>query len=210
MVAPLYLLRLRKELQQLEKDPIPHIRAAPDPNDWLLWHYVIYDLPDGPYQGGYYWGKLRFPQEYPYKPPAIYMRTPTGRFKTDTKLCLSISDFHPESWNPLWTVGSILQGVLSFMTDTQRTEGSIETSTSEKRRLAAESLGYNCRHLEFRLLFPKFLKVYQQVLLESAQETTEQTRHDSDDALRPRNLLTFGALALLLSVIVAIFSKTES
>lgn len=43
------------------------------------------------------------------------MMTPSGRFQTDTRLCLSMSDFHPESWNPLWSVGSILMGLLSFM-----------------------------------------------------------------------------------------------
>lgn len=33
--------------------------------------------------------------EYPFKPPAIMMLTPSGRFATGTRLCLSMSDFHP-------------------------------------------------------------------------------------------------------------------
>ena len=33
--------------------------------------------------------------EYPFKPPAIMMLTPSGRFATGTRLCLSTSDFHP-------------------------------------------------------------------------------------------------------------------
>ena len=44
-----------------------------------------------PYAGGVYKGKLVFPSEFPFKPPAIYMSTPNGRFKTDMRLCLSIS-----------------------------------------------------------------------------------------------------------------------
>lgn len=43
-------------------------------------------------------GKLIFPKEYPYKPPSIMMLTPNGRFKLNSRLCLSMSDFHPESW----------------------------------------------------------------------------------------------------------------
>lgn len=43
------------------------------------------------------------------------MITPTGRFKTNTRLCLSISDFHPDTWNPAWSVSTILTGLLSFM-----------------------------------------------------------------------------------------------
>lgn len=54
-----------------------------------------------PYEGGYYHGKLKFPPEYPLKPPSILMLTPSGRFKPNTRLCLSMSDFHPETWNPM-------------------------------------------------------------------------------------------------------------
>ena len=36
---------------------------------------------------------------------------PLGRFKTDTRLCLSISDYHPDTWNPAWSVSTILTGI---------------------------------------------------------------------------------------------------
>ena len=68
-----------------------------------------------PYYGGYYHGKLVFPSDYPYKPPRIYMITPNGRFKTNSRLCLSISDYHPDTWKPAWSVSTILTGLLSFM-----------------------------------------------------------------------------------------------
>ena len=40
----------------------------------------------------------RFPPQYPFKPPSISLFTPNGRFQTNAKLCLSMTDFHPESW----------------------------------------------------------------------------------------------------------------
>jgi ubiquitin-protein ligase len=43
------------------------------------------------------------------------MTTPSGRFQPDTRLCLTMSDFHPSSWNPSWSVATILNGLLSFM-----------------------------------------------------------------------------------------------
>ena len=67
------------------------------------------------YAGGFYHGKLIFPKDYPFKPPRIMMMTPNGRFQTNTRLCLSISDFHPDLWNPAWSVATILTGLLSFM-----------------------------------------------------------------------------------------------
>ena len=60
-------------------------------------------------------GKLVFPKDYPFKPPSIRMLTPNGRFQIDTRLCLSMSDFHPGTWNPSWSVATILNGLLSFM-----------------------------------------------------------------------------------------------
>ena len=78
-------------------------------------HYVIRGPPDTPYEGGEYYGRLTFPSEYPFKPPAIRMTTPSGRFQPDTRLCLTMSDFHPSLWNPSWSVPTILNGLLSFM-----------------------------------------------------------------------------------------------
>ena len=40
-----------------------------------------------------------------------------GSEKKEVRLCLSISDYHPESWNPAWTVETILLGLVSFMVD---------------------------------------------------------------------------------------------
>lgn len=78
-------------------------------------HYVIQGPPETPYEGGEYYGRITFPPEYPFKPPTIRMTTPSGRFQPDTRLCLTMSDFHPSSWNPSWSVSTILNGLLSFM-----------------------------------------------------------------------------------------------
>jgi ubiquitin-conjugating enzyme E2 J2 len=83
---------------------VPHITAHPLPNNLLEWHFVLEGAADSEYAGGIYHGKLVFPAQYPFKPPSISFFTPTGRFAVNTKLCLSITDYHPESWNPMWSV----------------------------------------------------------------------------------------------------------
>lgn len=84
-----------------------------------------------------------FPPEYPFAPPAIRMHTPSGRFQPSTRLCLSISDFHPKSFNPAWEVSTILIGLLSFMTSEEMTTGSVSASEPERRVLAARSRWWN-------------------------------------------------------------------
>jgi len=118
---------------------------------------VIKGPVDTPYVGGHYHGKLIFPPDYPYKPPAIMLLTPNGRFNTNTRLCLSMSDFHPETWVPAWSVASILNGVLSFMLESTPTVGSVEASTAERKRLAFASHAFNRKTPIFCELFPHLL-----------------------------------------------------
>lgn len=89
--------RLQKELKSLHKSPLtnPTIIALPNESNILEWHYLLEGAKDTPYEGGKYWGKLIFPKEYPLKPPGVMMMTPSGRFRTNRRLCLSMSDFHP-------------------------------------------------------------------------------------------------------------------
>ena len=84
-------------------------------------------------------GKLEFPAEYPWKPPAIKMITDTGRFANNARICLSISDYHPESWNPVWPVKSIIIGLISFFVTEDHTVGSINTSLKEREKIALAS-----------------------------------------------------------------------
>ena len=128
------------------------------PNVYREWHYVITGPPDSPYSGGQYHGKLVFPPEYPYKPPKILMMTPNGRFQTNTRLCLSMSDFHPSSWNPSWSVSTILTGLLSFMLEDTATTGSIETNIQTKRMHAQQSFVFNQKNPKFRDVFPELIR----------------------------------------------------
>ncbi|KAK2406665.1 Ubiquitin-conjugating enzyme E2 34 [Trifolium repens] len=174
--------RLQKEYRALCKEPVSHIVARPSPSDILEWHYVLEGSEGTPFAGGYYYGKIKFPPEYPYKPPGISMTTPNGRFMTQKKICLSMSDFHPETWNPMWSVSSILTGLLSFMMDTSPTTGSVSTTTAEKQRLAKSSLSFNCRNATFRKMFPEYVENYNQQLLSeqaaSEQHASSESRHD--------------------------------
>ena len=82
--------RLRMDYMRLKKDPVPYLVAEPVPSNLLEWHYVVTGPEQSPYHGGLYHGKLVFPSEFPFKPPSIYMITPNGRFKVNTRLCLSM------------------------------------------------------------------------------------------------------------------------
>nr|KAF6508906.1 ubiquitin conjugating enzyme E2 J2 [Rousettus aegyptiacus] len=169
--------RLKQDYLRIKKDPVPYIRAEPLPSNILEWHYVVRGPEMTPYEGGYYHGKLVFPREFPFKPPSIYMITPNGRFKCNTRLCLSITDFHPDTWNPAWSVSTILTGLLSFMVEKGPTLGSIETSDFTKRQLAAQSLAFNLKDKVFCELFP-----------EVSEEIKQKQKAQDERSCRPQAL----------------------
>uniref|UniRef100_A0A8C1M5A3 Ubiquitin-conjugating enzyme E2 J2 n=1 Tax=Cyprinus carpio TaxID=7962 RepID=A0A8C1M5A3_CYPCA len=151
-------LRLKQDYLRIRKEPVPYICAEPLPSNILEWHFVIRGPEKTPYKGGYYHGKLIFPQEFPFKPPGIYMLTPNGRFMCNRRLCLSISDFHPDTWNPAWSVSTILTALLSFMVENIPTLGSIETSDFTKRQLSLQSLAFNLKDRVVCELFPEVVE----------------------------------------------------
>ncbi|CAL4162816.1 unnamed protein product [Meganyctiphanes norvegica] len=148
--------RLKKDYQAIEKDPVPYVVAKPLDDNILEWHYVVQGPEETPYIGGYYHGKVIFPDTFPFKPPEIQMITPSGRFQINRAICLSMSSFHPETWNPAWTVGAILKGLQSFMMEDTNAVGTVQSSDEEKKRLAKESLNFNLKNNIFVKLFPQF------------------------------------------------------
>ena len=149
--------RLTKEYKLIQESSPQYIEAHPNDNNILEWFYVITGPPETPYAGGEYMGTLVFPADYPFQPPAIRMCTPSGRFKPNTRLCLSMSDYHPNTWNPAWSVSTILVGLLSFMVSEEETTGSIQRSADERKRLAVQSLNWNRLNPKFQEQFPHLM-----------------------------------------------------
>ncbi|XP_076031535.1 ubiquitin-conjugating enzyme E2 J2-like [Oratosquilla oratoria] len=205
--------RLRADYMRLKRDPVPYVTAEPLTSNILEWHYVVEGPEQSPYEGGYYHGKLVFPMEYPFRPPSIYMLTPSGRFKTNTRLCLSISDFHPDTWNPAWSVATILTGLLSFMLEKSPTFGSIETGDYEKQQLAQQSWNFNLKDRTFCDLFPDIVEEMKRKQAQKEQELADRFKNcdlqSNGDALGndeslARNKPDPGQLSALTNILVII------
>ena len=102
--------------------------------------FAILGPPDTEFAGGLYHGRVQLPPEYPFKPPAFSFLSPTGRFEVGVKICLSISNFHPEHWQPSWSIRTALTALIAFMSSPpEGAVGSLDCDKGERRRLAAES-----------------------------------------------------------------------
>jgi ubiquitin-protein ligase len=135
-------MRLNREAKMAKKDIEAQIKKSgkitdnficlPNPENVYEWWYIVFGLVDpDEYTGGYYLGKVTCPQDYPSKAPNITLINNNGKYRTIKQqpdgICLSISDFHQESWNPAWKVTQIVTGLVSFWLDDEYTYGSVES-----------------------------------------------------------------------------------
>ncbi|WVQ74426.1 hypothetical protein IAR50_004027 [Cryptococcus sp. DSM 104548] len=148
--------RLQKEYLAMQKSPPPFIWACPEEKNILDWHFIIRGPPDTPYEGGEFHGLIWFPSDYPFKPPDVKFFTPSGRFEIGHKICMSMTSYHPSTWNAAWSVATILTGLLSFMLSNEITAGGVKTTDEEKRILARQSHAYNLKSKKFRDVFPDY------------------------------------------------------
>ncbi|CAI5998202.1 unnamed protein product [Closterium sp. NIES-65] len=154
------LLKLKKELASFLKDPPPHIPLVHvNERNMLEWHFLLEGPPDTPYEGGWYVAKLRFPHDYPFRPPAILMLSPSGRFKTNTRLCLSISDFHPGEF----TLRCKLKGERVWDDDKRAfaRESVSFILDDDKRAFARESVSFILASPQLSAMFPELPQLVQ-------------------------------------------------
>lgn len=121
--------------------------AHPLEDDIFQWHFTIRGPTETAFENGIYHGRIHLPNDYPLAPPAIYFYTPNGRFAVNTKICLSISSYHPETWNPAWGIRLMLEALISFLpTKGEGAVGALDYSDEERKKLAIESQAFKCPH----------------------------------------------------------------
>jgi len=119
------LRRIRCDLAELYRDPLPGIYCIPDEVMTNKCHALIVGPLDTPYAGGFFNFVITFPASYPTDPPKVKLLTTGGgtvRFNPNLyangKVCLSIlGTWTGPSWSPVQTLGSVLLSIQSLMNE---------------------------------------------------------------------------------------------
>jgi len=166
--------RLMREAAEMSS-PTSDYFAAPLDDNLFEWHFTVRGPEDTEFQGGIYHGRIIVPAEYPMKPPDIIVLTPNGRFEVGKKICLSISGFHPETWQPSWSIRTALLAIIGFMpTPGQGTIGSLDYTPEERRVLARRSADWSCPQCG----------VASGLLLPPSQEANEQQKEEMEKIVK--------------------------
>ncbi|XP_022138234.1 ubiquitin-conjugating enzyme E2 32 [Momordica charantia] len=132
--------RILQEVKEMQSNPSDDFMSLPLEENIFEWQFAIRGPSDSEFEGGIYHGRIQLPAEYPFKPPSFMLLTPNGRFETQTKICLSISNHHPEHWQPSWSVRTALVALIAFMpTNPNGALGSLDYKKEERRVLAIKS-----------------------------------------------------------------------
>jgi ubiquitin-conjugating enzyme E2 D/E len=110
------LRRIEKEYTDLQKDPPAGCSAGPVGEDLFHWEGSIFGPTSSPFQGGVFKVQIRFPSEYPFKPPHIQFTTKIyhPNISPSGAICL---DILKGQWSPALTISKVLLSILSLLDD---------------------------------------------------------------------------------------------
>uniref|UniRef100_A0A2K6DFV2 Ubiquitin-conjugating enzyme E2 Z n=1 Tax=Macaca nemestrina TaxID=9545 RepID=A0A2K6DFV2_MACNE len=123
--APQCLLRIKRDIMSIYKEPPPGMFVVPDTVDMTKIHALITGPFDTPYEGGFFLFVFRCPPDYPIHPPRVKLMT-TGNntvrfnpnFYRNGKVCLSIlGTWTGPAWSPAQSISSVLISIQSLMTE---------------------------------------------------------------------------------------------
>ena len=104
------LLRINKELKDLNHNPPAQCSAGPIGDDLFHWQATIMGPPDSPYQGGVFFLTIDFPNDYPFNHPKVAFTTPMYLPNIDLDGSIGLNILRSE-WSPALTISKVLHSI---------------------------------------------------------------------------------------------------
>jgi ubiquitin-conjugating enzyme E2 D/E len=114
------LRRIQRELADMQKEPPDNCSAGPAAEDDLYnWKATIMGPEGSPYAGGRFALDIKFPSEYPFRPPRLQFTTKVyhPNIHADGYFSLVPNVLLQTTWSPAMTVRMVLLSLCSLLTD---------------------------------------------------------------------------------------------
>jgi len=109
--------RLKSEISELTTSPPANCSAGPlDENNIFQWQGTIIGPEGSPYEGGIFYLRIDFSNDYPFKPPKIIFVTKIYHCNINSSgsICL---DILKDQWSPALTISKVLLSICSLMNE---------------------------------------------------------------------------------------------
>uniref|UniRef100_A0A6B2LN48 UBC core domain-containing protein n=1 Tax=Arcella intermedia TaxID=1963864 RepID=A0A6B2LN48_9EUKA len=105
-----------KEYRDCTRDPSPNACLGPIGSNIAHWEAAILPGSESLYSGGLFLLDIKFPTDYPFKPPKIRFKTKIYHPNVCSEGCGCISmDILSDCWSPALTAARCLQGILALL-----------------------------------------------------------------------------------------------
>lgn len=109
--------RLQVELSQIQRNLVSDdvVYVGPKSDDNIFnWEASIKGPIQTPYQGGNFVIEIKFPTDYPFKPPKVLFKTKVfhPNISKDGHICVDILD---QAWSPALTIHTVLLSITSLL-----------------------------------------------------------------------------------------------
>ncbi|CAK5089565.1 unnamed protein product [Meloidogyne enterolobii] len=98
------LKRIQKELVDFQLEPPALCSAGPINGDLFNWQATITGPPNSAYQGGVIFLNIKFPNDYPFKPPQVRFITKIYAPYVNSNLGTMCLDILNSKWSPALTI----------------------------------------------------------------------------------------------------------
>lgn len=118
------LKRIKQDILKLSKEPLDGQGIYVHFNEDNMFNLkaMIFGSEDTPYEKGFYFFDITFPDDYPLSPPKIKFCTTDGKIRFNPNLyengyvCLSIiNTWFGEGWSPANSISTVLLSLLSYV-----------------------------------------------------------------------------------------------
>lgn len=138
----------RAQYKKAIREPSEHLKFHMCEDDVMKWYIILHNFAgdDGEYTGGEYLVRVELPKDFPFNPPSFYFMTPNGLYGLETKVCVSIGEYHKENYRATLGVDGFCKQLVSGLIGWRDLGNGINikhTSAPAKAQLARESHEYN-------------------------------------------------------------------
>ncbi|GMH10271.1 hypothetical protein Nepgr_012112 [Nepenthes gracilis] len=105
--------RIQKEMGELHLFPPADCSAGPIGDNLHHWIATIIGPPGTPYEGGIFFLDIRFPGDYPFKPPKVVFKTRIYHCNVDSSGTVNL-DVLKDGWSPALTISKVLLAIRSI------------------------------------------------------------------------------------------------
>ena len=116
--------RIKKELDEWVADPPPGCSATPDPDNSFLWQASIMGPEGSAYEGERFDLQVKFPEEYPFKPPGVRFQTRINHCNVTSNGGISM-DTLVDQWTPVLTIAKVMLLIVSLLKNPKPVEPAV-------------------------------------------------------------------------------------